>query len=174
MFILCETAHTRRFSVIFAKVQWYPCISYYTSWGIIFPDGTGQNSPLPFYFAIRKGVPNTIQLVLVLGVLGHFPIPACSMSFSVQSAEHSWLATVTDRLGRHVCWTSDLFLSVSFSVGLKKKKNLSLSVFPSLAILLILIFWFPDFTQPLLNEIGKRRKKILKWFYVYIVYQGGM
>ena len=26
VFIFCETARTRRFSVIFAKVQWHPCI----------------------------------------------------------------------------------------------------------------------------------------------------
>ena len=26
VFIFCETAHTGRFSVIFAKVQWHPCI----------------------------------------------------------------------------------------------------------------------------------------------------
>ena len=26
VFIFCETARTRRFSVIFAKVQWHPCV----------------------------------------------------------------------------------------------------------------------------------------------------
>ena len=26
VFIFCETAHTRRFSVIFTKVQWHPCM----------------------------------------------------------------------------------------------------------------------------------------------------
>ena len=30
VFIFCETARTRRFSVIFAKVQWHPCILSYS------------------------------------------------------------------------------------------------------------------------------------------------
>ena len=52
-----------------------------------------------------NGVTSTVHLVLLLHLLGHFPVPACITCFFIQSAEHSWLVTMIDRRCRHVCAT---------------------------------------------------------------------
>ena len=59
----------------------------YTSQGIVHPNGTGQNSkdkPLGFFYHQQRCA-STVHVVLLLGLRGCFPVPACSMCFSACS-----------------------------------------------------------------------------------------
>ena len=62
---------------------------------------TANDEPHVFFSTISD-----VLIVLLLGLLGYFPIPACSMSFSVQSIKCSWRTAVVGR--QHTCVNSQL------------------------------------------------------------------